>query len=181
MQDSVTITVPKLPDTGFAPGIVTNLPSQPDWFSYTDLGDFWIEIPELGVKLPIVGVPLSNAGWNLTWLADQAGWLEGTAYPTHPGNSAITAHVYDAEGQPGPFINLNRLYWGHKVIVHLGAQKYVYEVREVRLLWPDDNKVFRHEEYSWLTLITCKDYNKSTKSYAQRIAVRAVLISVEDE
>jgi LPXTG-site transpeptidase (sortase) family protein len=107
--------------------------------------------------------------------------LEGSAYPTHPGNSAITAHVYDAEGQPGPFINLSKLYWGHKIIVHLDGQKYIYEVRETRVLRPDDRKVFKHEDYAWLTLITCKDYNAATNTYAQRIAVRAVLVSVESE
>jgi LPXTG-site transpeptidase (sortase) family protein len=170
-----------LPETGFAPGMMTSLPPQPAWFSYIDLGDFWVEIPELDVKLPIVGVPLNKKGWDLTWLGNQAGWLEGTAYPTHAGNSVITAHVFNAEGQPGPFVNLNKLYWGHKIIVHLGAQKYIFEVREVRFIWPDDRKVFRHEEYSWLTLVTCKDYSKSTNTYAQRVAVRAVLISVEDE
>jgi LPXTG-site transpeptidase (sortase) family protein len=179
-QDSVTISLPKLPETGFAPGVETTRPIQPDWFSYADLGDFWVEIPQLGVQLPIVGVPLNGEGWNLTWLDEQAGWLEGSAYPTHNGNSVITAHVYDADGQPGPFVNLNKLYWGHKIIVHLGGQKYVYEVREVRTVWPNDKKVFQHEELAWLTMITCKDYNEKTDSYAQRVAVRAILISVED-
>ncbi|MBI5963718.1 MAG: sortase, partial [Chloroflexi bacterium] len=180
-QDSVTLTVPLLPNTGFAPGEITILPAQPDMLQYVNLGDFWLEIPELGVKMPIVGVPLQDVGWNLTWLGNQAGWLEGTAYPTHAGNSAITGHVNDANGNPGPFANLNRLYWGHKIIVHMGGQKYTYEVREVRLLWPNDSKVFKHEDLAWLTLITCKDYNEKTDTYAQRVAVRAVLVSVVDE
>jgi LPXTG-site transpeptidase (sortase) family protein len=180
--DSITITLPELPETGFAPGVLTDLPPQPAWYSYADLGDFWIEIPQLGVRLPIVGVPLAgDDGWNLTWLGSQAGWLERSAYPTHAGNSVVTAHVYDSEGRPGPFVNLNRLYWGHAVIVHLGGQKYTYEVREVRLVWPNDSRVFRHEAYPWLTLITCKDYDEETGTYAQRVAVRAVLIKVEDE
>ncbi|HET9912235.1 MAG TPA: sortase, partial [Anaerolineales bacterium] len=181
-RDSVTITVPPMPKTGFAPGRITELPDQPDSYSYTDLGNFWIEVPALNVKLPIVGVPLTDAdGWNLTWLGSQAGWLEGTAYPTHPGNSAITAHAINAEGQPGPFADLSKLYWGQKVIVHLDGQKYIFEVRDVRFVWPDDKLAFRHEEYAWLTLITCKDFNESTNSYAQRVVLRAVLISVEEE
>ena len=177
--DELTIAVPRLPETGFEAGVVTALPAQPDSLQYTDLGDFWIEIPQLGVKMPIVGVPLAGEGWDLTWLGQQAGWLEGTAYPTLAGNSVITAHVFDENGLPGPFVDLNKLYWGHKIIVHLGGQKYTYEVREVRIVWPQDRKVFQHEEYSWLTLITCKDYNEKTDTYAQRIAVRAVLLSVE--
>jgi len=162
--------------------VVTTLPAQPDSYHYTDLGKFWIEIPDLNLKLPIVGVPLTKTdGWDLTWLGTQSGWLQGTAYPTHAGNSVITAHAINAEGQPGPFVDLGKLSWGQKVIVHLDGQKYIFEVRDVRFARPDDKLVFRHEEYSWLTLVTCKDYNKSTNSYAQRVIVRAVLISVEEE
>ena len=182
VSDSVMINVPPMPKTGFAPGVITTLPPQPDSYRYTDLGKFWIEIPDLNLKLPIVGVPLTNAnGWDLTWLGNQAGWLQGSAYPTHAGNSVITAHAINTEGQPGPFVDLNKLYWGQKVIVHLDGQKYIFEVREVRFAWPDDKQVFRHEEYSWLTLVTCKDYDKATNTYAQRVIVRAVLISVEGE
>jgi sortase (surface protein transpeptidase) len=39
----------------------------------------------------------------------------------------------------------------------------------------------KHEEYSWLTLITCKTYNERTGEYLQRTVVRAVLIKVVDE
>ncbi|HEX2997235.1 MAG TPA: class F sortase, partial [Anaerolineales bacterium] len=182
VSDSATIIVPPMPKTGFAPGVVTKLPNQPNSYRYTDLGKFWIEIPDLNLRLPIVGVPLTNAdGWDLTWLGMQAGWLQGTAYPTHTGNSVITAHVFDAEGLPGPFVNLGKLHWGQKIIVHLDGQKYIFEVRDVRLAQPDDKLVYRHEEYSWLTLITCKDYDKATNTYAHRVVVRAVLISVQQE
>ena len=180
-HDELTISLPTLPQTGFEAGVITPLPIQPYALKYTDLGNFWIEIPQLGVKMPIVGVPLVGDGWDLTWLGQQAGWLQGTAYPTLSGNSVITAHVFDSQGLPGPFVDLNKLYWGHKIIVHLNGQKYIYEVREVRIVWPEDKKVFQHEDLAWLTLITCKDYNAKTGTYAQRVAVRAVLLSVEPD
>lgn len=178
LSDSFTIEVPLLPDTGFAPGRVTPLPPQPAGI-YQPLSDTWLEIPSLGVRLPIVGVPQGGEGWDLTWLWDQAGWLEGSAYPTHAGNSAITAHVYLPNGQPGPFLNLGSLRWGEQIIVHLGAQRYIYEVRQVRQVSPYSLSVLRHEEYPWLTLITCREYDEKTKSYRYRIVVRAVLIEVE--
>jgi hypothetical protein len=38
----------------------------------------------------------------------------------------------------------------------------------------------RHEDYSWLTLITCQRYNERTGTYRYRRVVRAVLIEVND-
>ena len=45
-----------LPATGFAPGMVTQLPAQPEALAYSQMEDVFIEIPSLGVRLPIVGV-----------------------------------------------------------------------------------------------------------------------------
>ncbi|MBI3739813.1 MAG: sortase, partial [Chloroflexi bacterium] len=176
----VLLTIPRQPRTGFAPNEITSIPPQPDDKTYQDLGDFWLEIPRLGVKIPIVGIPLSDDGeWDLTWLADQAGYLDGTAYPTHTGNSVITAHVYMPDGQPGPFVNLSTLQWGDQIIIHLGGQRYIYEVRSEKVISPENTSVFKHQDYPWLTLITCKDYDATTNTYTKRVAVQAVLVKVE--
>lgn len=179
-EATVEITVPRLPATGFAPGVKTSLPAQPVDLRYEAQDKVSLEIPSLGVNIPIVGVPLKGEqGWDLTWLAGNAGWLEGSAYPSHPGNSVLTAHVFGAEGTPGPFSSLNKLYWGQRVILHINGLSYIYEVRETRTAWPEDKTVFKHEDYSWLTLVTCKDYNASTGVYARRTVVRAVLVKIE--
>jgi hypothetical protein len=73
---------PELTKTGFPPGMLTTLPPQPPGKAYTDLGELWLEIPSLKVKIPIVGVPLTENGWDVSWLSGQAGWLEGTTFPT---------------------------------------------------------------------------------------------------
>ena len=39
--------------------------------------------------------------------------------------------------------------------------------------------VMRHEDHSWVTLLTCKGFNEDTGEYDQRTVVRAVLISVK--
>jgi LPXTG-site transpeptidase (sortase) family protein len=177
-SDRIKITVPSLPSTGFAPNRITLLPHQPKEKAYEGLGDLWLEIPVLGVKVSIMGIPQSASGWDLTWLWDQAGYLEGTAFPTHAGNSAITAHVTLSNGQPGPFANLYTMYWGQRVIIHAYGQQYIYEVREVRRIWPGNLSVLRHEDQSWLTLLTCYEYNEQAGDYRYRIAVRAVLVKV---
>ena len=168
----------RLPDTGFAPNRITKLPRQS--ISYADLGDLWLEIPALGVKIPIVGVPQTNGSWDVSWLGGQAGWLNGTAYPTSSGDSILTGHVYDAYGQPGPFMHLNWLWYGQQIIVHAGNVQYVYEVREVLQVAPGAvSSVIKHEDLPWVTLITCRGYNEATDSYKYRVAVRAVLVEVK--
>lgn len=180
---SVLLTVPPyLPRTGFAPGQVTHLPQQPRNFNYQALGEVWLEIPSLGVKLDIVGVPFFEKEWNLTWLNKNAGWLEGTAFPTYQGNSGITAHAYLADGTPGPFANLEKLRYGNQIIIRFGGTKYIYEVRQTSQVRPSDVKsVLKHEERSWITLITCKTYSEREHDYLYRSVVRAVLISTVDE
>jgi LPXTG-site transpeptidase (sortase) family protein len=171
----------KLPGTGFAPGKVTTLPKQAAEQAYADLGDLWLEIPSLGVKTPIVGVPKNAGVWDVDWLWEQAGWLQGTAFPTWQGNSVLTAHVYLPNGKPGPFIDLSKLRFGNQAIVHAFGQRYVYEIRTNHTILPTDMSPFKHEEKAWLTLLTCKGYDENTDSYKYRVEVRAVLLKIEAE
>jgi LPXTG-site transpeptidase (sortase) family protein len=170
---------PALPGTGFAPGRLTVL--TPQTISYSDLSDLWLEIPRLGVKMPIVGVPQSADGsWDVTWLGKDAGWLNGSAYPTWNGNSVITGHVTDSFGRPGPFASLNMLWWGDKVIIHISGVQYVYEVRSVQQIGPGNiNAMMKHEQLSWVTLVTCRGYDIASNSYRYRVLVRAVLVEVK--
>ncbi|MBC8503464.1 MAG: sortase, partial [Chloroflexi bacterium] len=171
--------VAPLPTTGFAPGVEHSLPNQPSEKVYQQMEDFTLEITELGIGLPIVGIPLTKYGWDVTWLGDQAGYLEGTAFPTWAGNTAITAHVWDANNNPGPFVDLHTLQHGDQVVVKAFGKHYVYEVREVMQVRPDDLRALPHEDYDVLTLITCQGYNESSGEYAWRVVVIAVLVSVE--
>jgi LPXTG-site transpeptidase (sortase) family protein len=167
-----------IPVTGFKPNVVTDLSSAaPEAYSAT--GDIMLEIPGLGVKIPVVGVPKKNGTWNVSWLGDQAGWLEGSAFPSWKGNSVLTSHVYLANGLPGPFVNLNKLKYGDRVIVHAFGQKYTFAVQSNTVVEPTDQSVMKHEDKPVLTLVTCKDYDEKTNSYLKRVVVRAVLISVK--
>jgi LPXTG-site transpeptidase (sortase) family protein len=170
---------PSLPSTGFAPDHVTLLPLQPKELAYSQFDQFSLAIPQLGIRMPIVGVPQTeDTFWDVSWLGSNAGWLNGTAFPTWSGNSVITGHVYLANGLPGPFINLGTLKYGDQIIVNFAGNKYIYSVRTVAITSPDDLTPFEHETLSWLTLVTCKQYDQATDSYKLRTVVRAVLISV---
>jgi LPXTG-site transpeptidase (sortase) family protein len=175
-----SVDAPLLPETGFAPYRTTILAVQPSYKQYSELGDLWVEIPSLGVEVPIVGVPQSDEGWDVKWLDGQAGWLSGTAFPTWAGNSVLTGHVYDSNGLPGPFIDIDDLGYGDTIIVHAWGQQYVYEVREMTEVDPNDTSVItQHEELPWLTLVTCRGYDPVTNNYRYRYIVRAVQVKIK--
>jgi LPXTG-site transpeptidase (sortase) family protein len=171
--------VAPLPDTGFSPGVKHALPAQPAEKAYAASGGFKLEIPSLGIELPIVGVPLTADGWDVRWLEGQAGWLHGTAFPTWTGNTAITAHVWDADNNPGPFVDLNTLQHGDEIIIHAWGLTHTYEVRDVEQVRPDDLRALPHEDYDVLTLLTCQGFDEDVGAYDWRLAVRAVLLGIE--
>lgn len=172
-----TSRVPLIPVTGFRQGEVTLLKPQPS--AYKDMGDLWLEIPTLEVEISITGVPKKNDNWDVTWLGNNIGWLEGSALPGLVGNSVLTAHVWDATNQPGPFYGLEKLQYGDQVILHAWGELYTYEVREVLSVKPENvNAMVKHQEKAWLTLVTCQGYDEDNGDYQHRILVRAVLVEV---
>jgi LPXTG-site transpeptidase (sortase) family protein len=121
----------------------------------------------------------TERSWDVTWLSDQAGWLQGTAFPTWSGNSVLTGHVYDANGNEGPFVHLDTLWYGDQIYIHAWGQLYIYEVRSRLTLSPNSvSTVIRHEDYPWVTLVTCQGYNEKTNSYLYRTVIKAVLMKI---
>jgi len=43
---------------------------------------------------------------------------------------------------------------------------------------PNDVSIFRHEEKSWLTLVTCKEYDEKSNTYKKRVVVRVALVNI---
>ena len=169
-----------LPQTGFAPGKLVQLPFQQEDEKYASYDGLVLEIPSLHVKTDIVGVQQYNQGWNITWLDNQAGWLAGSAFPTWTGNSVITGHVWNANNQPGIFQNLRKLSYGDTVLVHAYGSTYVYEIRDNRLVSPANiTSAFEHKKLSWITLLTCENYDEKSDAYLYRRIVQAVLVRIE--
>ena len=168
-----------LPDTGFPVGEVSILASQPAGSTYQSTGLF-LALPSLGVSTQIVGVPLEVDGWNTTWLGNNAGFLEGSAFPTTVGNTIITGHIWTATNQPGIFLNVDSLCYGDEIQIYAWGQVYTYAVRSNRIVSEGNVPyVMQSEALDWVTLITCETYDPATGEYMQRRVVRAVLVSVE--
>jgi LPXTG-site transpeptidase (sortase) family protein len=168
-----------LPASGFAPDKQTLSPDMPAGIYDEALQPMALEIPTLGVHSEIVGINSIGGNWDVTWLGEKLGYLEESSFPTWNGNSEITGHVFDAQGQPGPFNKLHTLKYGDHVTISSFGQTFTYEVRDVVDVAPDDIKsAFQHRDNSWITLLTCKGYDSETNSYRSRVLVRAVLIDV---
>ena len=137
-----------------------------------------LSIPVLKVNTPIVGVEKKNGSWDVSWLQNQVGWLNGTAYPTWKGNSVLTAHVMGADGRPGVFAGLKALGVGEYVFVQHAGYRYTYKVVSNAYVQPNDASVMKHEEKSYLTLITCDSYDEKSGTYLRRVVVRAELVDL---
>ena len=179
IQVECSVSDPTLPATGFAPNQVTSLRRQPLRMHYETYGHLDLLIPRFGVETSIVGVPISERGWDVTWLWNQVGYLEGTAFPTWTGNTALSAHNVLPNGLPGPFAGLGQLRWGDEVVIRTSGLDYIYSVREVFLTLPDDDSVLEHEDYDWVTLVTCAGFDDESGEYSNRSVVRAILLSVK--
>jgi LPXTG-site transpeptidase (sortase) family protein len=162
-----------IPVTGFAPNTVTNLENSRQYYAPTRIG---LEIPVLKVDTTIAGVEIRNGGWDVSWLQDQVGWLNGTAYPTRKGNSVLTAHVVGADGKPGVFSKLKNLGVGEFIYIYNSGYRYTYMVESKQFVEPDDVSVFQHMDDATLTLITCDRFDEESNSYLLRVVVRASLV-----
>jgi LPXTG-site transpeptidase (sortase) family protein len=170
----------ELPGTGFPPDSnpILNRSLLRDNSAVSELQ---LEIPRLGIRIPILWLPSTDNSWDISWLWDQAGLLEGTAYPGLSGNSVMVGHTNLGSGMPGPFADLSHLWWGDEIIVHAHGLRHVYLVRERAYVLPNDVSVLRHEDDAWITLITCHDYDYAKGSYNYRLVVRAVRVRVNTE
>ena len=177
----ITIRGSRLPDTGYPPGEITVIEPDIDAKPYGLNDSIWLDIPTRQVHVPIVGIPLTEQGWNLTWLLEQAGYLGGTAYPTWPGNTVLTAHAYLPDGSSGPFMAIDQLKWGDSILLRTHDATYLYEVRQNYYVKANDlSPLYSSDGYDWLTLITCYQYDENIGGYRWRTVVRAVLMDVID-
>ena len=172
----IILVYASLPETGFAPGQLSHVELDIDAKPVPLTNDYRLQISNLGIDIPIVRIPRTEEGWNLNWLAGQAGYLENTAYPTRSGNSVLTAHAYLPSGIPGPFVDIDQLGWGDRFIISAPEADYLYEVRQQYYVTPDDFSPFENTTADRVTLITCYQFDEQSGAYRWRTIVQAVLI-----
>jgi LPXTG-site transpeptidase (sortase) family protein len=120
-----------------------------------------LEIPRLRVSAPVL------SGDDERTLSLGVGHLPDTPRPWEPGNSALAGH------RDGLFRPLRRIRVGDELRVRTPEGELRYQVRETRIVSPDDLSVLAPTETDALTLITCYPFNYVGPA-PQRFIVRAV-------
>lgn len=162
-----------LPESGYKVGTTSYIVKTKNLT--TDLS---LNIPSLDINASIIGINKSDE-WDITWLGDQIGWLEGSAHPLWNGNTILTGHVWNQSNLPGIFYNLKKLSYGDEIIIKYNDKEYIYQVKNSFLVEPDDiDTVFAHKDENWITLFTCENYDSLLGKYANRRIVQAVLIEI---
>lgn len=113
-------------------------------------------------------------GWDITYLQDLVGHLEGTPW-LGQGNTVLAGHFEDALGRPGPFRYLYEAQIGDRILIQDGkdAPLQVYIVTVVARTTPDDLEVLRNTDTARVTLITCDNWNPDRYGYDERLVVVA--------
>lgn len=126
------------------------------------------------IDAPIVPAVRNGPSWEVRYLGDSVGHLEGTGWLNTPGGNIVLAgHVEDAKGQPGPFAQLALSTPGDVVILREGNKENLYRVVAVNQAAPDDMRYVAQDGHRRLTLITCIDYDFKDGIYQKRLVVVA--------
>ena len=121
-----------------------------------------MRVPMIGMeKAVVVGVGVGD-------LKKGPGHYPETPMPGQPGNSAIAGHrtTYGA-----PFSRLDELVGGDDILVTTRQGRFLYEVREVKVVTPREVAVLQQTNENLLTLTTCHP----KLSAKQRLVVIATL------
>jgi sortase A len=135
-------------------------------------------IPALGIDAPVVEVPIANKTWNVSLVEHEIAHLGGTAHPGEKNNMVLAGHATLKRGI-GPFFRLESLQPGDIAVVYAGEQPFRYRVLGKRYVLPTEVSVAQPTVDAILTLVTCSDWDAEDRTYRERVAVIAELVSDE--
>ena len=136
-------------------------------------------IPDLRLDAPVRYIPFVGNTWNVNDLGQSVAWLGNMNGNDTVRNIVLAGHVTVFDGSHGPFRYLSRLTPGAQLTVFSERYIYLYRVRELSVVEPEDAYITENTEDSQLTLVTCATWNEETKTYLRRRVVIADLLKVE--
>ncbi len=131
---------------------------------------YYLSIPKLNIENALVKVGGTDLNESLIHFLPKS-------LPGEPGNVAIFGHstlpqLYKPKDYKSIFTYLHSLEKGDEVYVKIGSLKYVYEVKDIFIVDPDQVEILEQmTDNSYLTLVTCTPPG----TYWKRLVVRAVL------
>ena len=134
-------------------------------------------LPTAGVTAPVIEVYLDGESWDVKYLGQNAGHLQGTAWFGQSGNIVLAGHVEMPDGRAGIFAGVSKLNVGDPVVLSLNNQEQRYRISAIKRVEPDDLSVLYPTETDRLTLITCDSYDFLQNTYQDRVVVVADRVS----
>ena len=135
-----------------------------------------IVIPRINQNIPIIRVSseaLNNRDWDLLESEMQEALkggvvhYPGTGLPGQGTNTVITGHSSYFPWDPGRFKDvfalLHQVEEGDKIVTYYQQKKYIYEVKEIKIILPDQLDVLSQTSKERLTLITCTPVGTNLK------------------
>jgi LPXTG-site transpeptidase (sortase) family protein len=135
-----------------------------------------LRIASLGVDAEVVPVTIDEGQWNMEPLGNDVGRLDTTG--ARPGDAfamVLVGHITLTASRRGPFAELQHIPRDGVVSYVADGVEYVYRVRSVRRLEPDDVKSLYLRDGRVLLLLTCTDFDPERRVYANRLLVEATL------
>lgn len=118
-----------------------------------------IIVPKIGVTAPIIYLNSRSEKDIQATLTQGVVHYFGTANPGEVGNSFITGHSSNFWWVKGNynyiFVNLDKLAVGDQAKIYYNGKKFVYSVKEARVVDPKDVSVLAPSDTPTLTLMTC--------------------------
>ncbi len=119
-----------------------------------------LQIPVLNIRTELVTLPLKDGIWQVEWLKDRAGVLEGSAMPGN-GISVVAAHNTLNNTEYGPFAMLSAAEINDMIMVNTENGSFSsFRVYANVLLEPDDMQKLAEiagQEENSLVLVTCEN------------------------
>lgn len=149
----------QLPATGFSSLFANTLSEQPMALNYEPT-HLRLQIPVIDLTTELVTVPLMNDTWQVEWLGNRAGVLEGSSMPGE-GYSFIAAHNTLNSEEYGPFALLSTMEPNDLITVNSedGAMK-LFRIYANELINANDVQKLEktaEQEAGSLVLITCEN------------------------
>ncbi|MDB1087609.1 sortase [Streptomyces sp. ACA25] len=162
VRDTAATTAPP-----FVPGTPRLPAAPPDRLSIRAIG--------LDTRIEAVGLA-PNGSVAMPRDADQAAWYADSPTPGANGNAILAGHVDSAVG-PAAFYRLHAVEPGDLIeITRRDGRSVHFTVRSVRV-WPADGfpseEVYALTADPRLTILTCAEWDKSTRSYRSNLVITA--------
>jgi LPXTG-site transpeptidase (sortase) family protein len=143
-----------------------------------------LTIPQLNINAPIVTIPIHQQTWDVTQLGHNIGWLTQTG--THPGDDlamVFAGHMTfstDTTLDQGAFAELQYATYGTEIIYQTADEAVVYTVNKISRVPPDAIEELFLSDGNSILLITCTDWQPASRTYENRLIVRATRVEVKD-